>query len=180
MLLLLPFSSLNVPIWPLLPSMSGGLANLLQSKNHLKNIFWKHLIVLFWCRQEIQKQRLKVSITLNFFNFEKYFKIPYDPFHMERTFREASEALKEKYQQVLEKFNAKPKQTSLLKLPQTEPPYQKFSPVPNTPFGLAKPIPGPFLLKSIQFINTLLGTIRLPMFLLPNLAITSLLDSKRK
>lgn len=51
------------------------------------------------------------------FKFEKYFKIPYDPLHIERIVREASEILKEKYDLAKERFHARPKHSSLLNLP---------------------------------------------------------------
>lgn len=87
-------------------------------------------------------------------NFQKYFKIPNNPFHMERTIREASEVLEEKLRQATVPPNANSKQNPLLKKPQTESFYPNFPPIQNVPFGMAKPIPGlewslPFRIDSV-------------------------------
>lgn len=74
--------------------------------------------------------------------FEKYFKVPYDPLHMERTDR--SKLLKfsrEKYKLARERFHGMPMVSFLLKLPQIEPPFPKFPPLPNASFALEKYIP---------------------------------------
>lgn len=88
------------------------------------------------------EQKTQGKHSFEIVNFEKYFKISYDPFHLEKTVREESEVLREKNRHAIERFNARPKQPFLLKLPRTKPPFPKFPHLPNAPFGLAKSIPG--------------------------------------